>query len=172
MSVSGDSPSQLNGSPQRESPLRVAPQRGGIPQGGDSLGLAVLAGGAGGGGSDFREWSETELARDALVQHLKVVLLFAVLVRHLQRFTVQTCHTWIKVAPTHIGVCVANNLLQTGAVEGLAFLSGVAIAGQVLSLRQVIVDPRPTLTARFDPSPNRSYPLQTYPCMQAASSRT
>ena len=90
---------------------------------------------AGAGG--FGGMTEAETAIDVLVQHLKVFLLFAVLMRHLQRFTVRTCHAWAKVPAHHAAVCVANNVLQTGAAEGLAFLSGVAIAGRVVSLREV-----------------------------------
>ena len=80
----------------------------------------------------------SEQASDALVQHLKVFFLFAVLLRHLQRFTVKTCHAWLKVPPEHAAVCVANNVLQTGAAEGLAFLSGVALASAgPISMREV-----------------------------------
>ena len=79
-----------------------------------------------------RKLSAFEVAMDALIQHIKVFLLFAVLLRHLQRFTVRTCHAWNKVSPSHLAVCVANNVLQTGAAEGLAFLSGVALAGRSL----------------------------------------
>ena len=106
----------------------------------DSLGLLALVPathGGGGGASTADDLSASEIAADALVQHLKIFLLFAVLLRHLQRFTVKTCHAWSKVAPTHAAVCIANNVLQTGAVEGLAFLSGVAMAGRVLTWREV-----------------------------------
>ncbi|KAL1510319.1 hypothetical protein AB1Y20_006639 [Prymnesium parvum] len=97
---------------------------------GDSLGLTALAGGG-------RRAMRANAAKDALLQHLKVALLFAVLLRHLQRFTVKTCHAWGKVLPVHSLVCVANNLLQTGAAEGLAFLSGAALAGRRLHCREV-----------------------------------
>lgn len=95
----------------------------------DSLGLATLAA--------SRELSAAEARHDALIQHLKVVLLFAVLLRHLQRFTVRTCHAWLRVAPTHAATCVVNNLVQTGAAEGLAFLSGVALTGRDITIREV-----------------------------------
>lgn len=137
---------------------------------GDSLGLATLMSpGAGPASGEASKSSTKEAATDALVQHLKVFLLFAVLLRHLQRFTVRTCHAWVKVAPPHLGICVRTeesnprplhtprrsrgarsnptcsqvmtNILQTGAAEGLAFLSGVAMAGrpvgQPITFREV-----------------------------------
>eukprot|EP00962_Isochrysis_galbana_P013040 scaffold3724_cov79-Isochrysis_galbana.AAC.1 len=39
--------------------------------------------------------------------------------------------------PHAVPTCTVINVLQTGAAEGLAFLSGVAIAGQRMSWRQV-----------------------------------
>ena len=99
---------------------------------GDSLGWAALAGG---GDDNRRGWAAGR--NDALVQHLKVALLFAVLLRHLQRFTVKTCHAWGKLMPAHTLVCIANNLLQTGAAEGLAFLSGTALTGRRLRCQDV-----------------------------------
>ena len=105
---------------------------------GDSLGLASLVRGGGSGGGGGGVLSKSEAAADALVQHLKVFLLFAVLLRHLQRFTVKTCHAWAKVPPNHLGICIANNVLQTGAAEGLAFLSGVAMAGRQITMRDVV----------------------------------
>ena len=98
--------------------------------GGDSLGLAALMRGGGAASGSPSGLSDAEAAMDALLQHLKVFLLFAVLLRHLQRFTVRTCHARGKVAPAHLGICMANNVLQTGAAEGLAFLSGVAMAAR------------------------------------------
>ena len=106
----------------------------------DSMGLAALVGGAGGGGGECGGGpllSPEEATLDFVTQHLKVVLLFAILLRHLQRFTVRTCHSWTKTPPQYAGVCIANNLLQTAAAEGLSYLSGVAIAGVELSSRQV-----------------------------------
>ena len=87
----------------------------------------------------------SEQASDALVQHLKVFFLFAVLLRHLQRFTVRTCHAWGKVQAEHAAVCVANNVLQIGAAEGLAFLSGVAMASQPITYRREASNPTPPL---------------------------
>ena len=108
---------------------------------GDSLGLVALMRGGGTRGSSstpLNGMTASEQASDALVQHLKVFFLFAVLLRHLQRFTVKTCHAWLKVPPEHAAVCVANNVLQTGAAEGLAFLSGVALASAgPISMREV-----------------------------------
>ena len=104
------------------------------------MGLAALVGGAGGGGGECGGGpllSPEEATLDFVTQHLKVVLLFAILLRHLQRFTVRTCHSWTKTPPQYAGVCIANNLLQTAAAEGLSYLSGVAIAGVELSSRQV-----------------------------------
>ena len=59
----------------------------------DSMGLAALVGGAGGGGGECGGGpllSPEEATLDFVTQHLKVVLLFAILLRHLQRFTVRT----------------------------------------------------------------------------------
>ena len=39
--------------------------------------------------------------------------------------------------PDHVVICVANNVLQTGAAEGLALLSGAALSGRVLQWSEV-----------------------------------
>ena len=107
----------------------------------DSLGLASLSQmrhhGRRRADDAVRVLSADEVAADTLVQHLKVFLLFAVVLRHLQRFTVRTCHAWHKVGPDHVVICVANNVLQTGAAEGLALLSGAALSGRVLQWSEV-----------------------------------
>ena len=103
---------------------------------GDSLGLVALTGNS--QVYEITKLSDAEAAMDALVQHLKVFLLFAVLLRHLQRFTVRTCHAWARVKAGHAGICVANNIMQIGAVEGLAFVSGLALAGRVISFKEVV----------------------------------
>ena len=38
---------------------------------------------------------------------------------------------------TNAPTCLVNNVMQTGAAEGLAFLSGAAVAGQKMGARQV-----------------------------------
>jgi len=53
----------------------------------------------------------------------QVLLLLSVLVRHLQRFSLGTCHAWAHVPAESILVCASNNLLQVGATEGLSNLS-------------------------------------------------
>lgn len=68
---------------------------------------------------------------------LQVALLLPVLLRHLQRFTVHTCHEFDSMLVSSALICTLNNILQTGAVEGLAFLSGAAIAHQRMTGRQV-----------------------------------
>ena len=50
----------------------------------------------------------------------QVLLLLGVLVRHLQRFSLRTCHAWAQVPAESVLVCVSNNLLQVGAAEGLS----------------------------------------------------
>jgi hypothetical protein len=109
---------------------------------GGTTGAASASGGSGSGigAMEGQAVGAFDASTDSLIQHMKVVLLFAVLLRHLQRFTVRTCHAWSKIAPTHAAVCIANNTLQTGAAEGLAFLSGVALAGRVLDW-QVVASP-------------------------------
>ena len=101
----------------------------------DSLGLAVLfgrgKGGAGRGasvtpssaagapdggrGSSGGATDADERAADVVVQHAKVFLLFAVLLRHLQRFSLKTCHAWDLIPPENTLVCVSNNMLQARA---------------------------------------------------------
>ena len=101
----------------------------------DSLGLAVLfgrgKGGAGRGasvtpssaagapdggrGSNGGATDADERAADVVVQHAKVFLLFAVLLRHLQRFSLKTCHAWDLIPPENTLVCVSNNMLQARA---------------------------------------------------------
>ena len=49
-----------------------------------------------------------------------MLLLLGVLVRHLQRFTLGTCHAWAHVPAESILVCASNNLLQARAAEGLS----------------------------------------------------
>ena len=49
-----------------------------------------------------------------------MLLLLGVLVRHLQRFTLGTCHAWAHVPAESILVCSSNNLLQARAAEGLS----------------------------------------------------
>jgi hypothetical protein len=66
-----------------------------------------------------------------------VALLLPILLRHLQRFTLRTCHSFETMLPHAAPTCTLNNLMQTGAAEGLAFLSGVAVAGQRMGWRQV-----------------------------------
>jgi len=110
----------------------------------DSLGLTALA---------FKRNSSSRMASahsragefplsldpfDALLQHVKVALLLPVLLRHLQRFTVHTCHEFDSMLVSSALICTLNNILQTGAVEGLAFLSGAAIAHQRMTGRQVL----------------------------------
>ncbi len=99
----------------------------------DSMGLAALR-----GGGHHNKPAAASSAADAILQHVKVALLFAVLIRHLQRFTVRTCHAWDRILPLSAPTCVANNLLQTGAAEGLAFLTGAAIGHQRLARNQVL----------------------------------
>ncbi len=66
-----------------------------------------------------------------------MLLLLGVLVRHLQRFSLRTCHAWAQVPAERVLVCVSNNLLQVGAAEGLSYLSGVALASRTLTWRDV-----------------------------------
>jgi len=105
--------------------------------GADSLGLAALMGRTGGGGGGRLPTSAAEVAADTLQQHIKVLLLLGVLVRHLQRFSLRTCHAWAQVPADSVLVCVSNNLLQVGAAEGLSYLSGVALASRTLTWRDV-----------------------------------
>ena len=49
-----------------------------------------------------------------------MLLLLGVLVRHLQRFTLGTCHAWAHVPAESILVCASNNLLQARAAERLS----------------------------------------------------
>ena len=49
-----------------------------------------------------------------------MLLLLGVLVRHLQRFTLGTCHAWAHVPAESVLVCASNNLLQARAAEGLS----------------------------------------------------
>jgi len=76
---------------------------------------------------------------DAVLQHIKIVLLLAVLLRHFQRYTVRTCHSWSRIPPVCAPTCVFNNLMQTGAAEGLALFSGAAISRAPLSTWQVML---------------------------------
>ena len=93
----------------------------------DSLGLAALAGGGGGVAGE---------GYDAVLLHVKVALLLPVLLRHLQRFTIRTCHAWERTSAVAVPTCAFNNVAQTGAAEGLAFLSGAAVAGARLDAWQ------------------------------------
>ena len=50
----------------------------------------------------------------------QVLLLLGVLVRHLQRFSLRTCHAWAQVPADSVLVCVSNNLLHVCTTEGLS----------------------------------------------------
>ena len=66
-----------------------------------------------------------------------MLLLLGVLVRHLQRFTLGTCHAWAHVPAESILVCASNNLLQARAADRLSN-----------------PNPNPNLNRNSDPYPN------------------